>query len=411
MNPRIRWSLSTMMFLQYMTLGSWYPFLSPRLESLGFTGIQIGIVYSLLPIGCMIAPFAGGQLADRHMRTEKLLALLHLFGGLILCVMALISSYHEMLLFMLLWALAFAPTFALTNSITFYHLTDAENTFGVIRVFGTLGWIAAGLILTAIRKIWPETQGLPYLGGTDCLWIGGGVSLALGLFCLTLPATPPAKNVGNSWAFLSAWKLLRDPSFAFLIGISLVVSTEIMFYYVLTAPFLQSIGIKSENIPAVMTIAQVAEIGAMLSLPWLLRHWGMRKTLALGIIAWPIRYALFAYGYPRWLVIAALTLHGLCFVCFSVASFIYVDAVAPPDIRASAQAFLTFITTGVGMYFGSLFAGWITTYFSVNVGNMQVTDYTRVFMVPCLITIACAITFFLTFKDGHAHSSRAKIQS
>ncbi|MDQ3650054.1 MAG: MFS transporter [Acidobacteriota bacterium] len=399
MNTGIRWRLSLMMFLQYMVWGAWYPVFSAYLERIGFSGVQSGVIYSLLPLACMIAPFAGGQLADRYVSTEKLLAVLHLAGGVAMFVAAGMTSYQGLTVMMLIWSMLYAPTLALTNSITFHHLPDAEKKFGLVRVFGTLGWIAVGLLLTALRSVWPETQGLFGLGGADSLWLGGVLALALGLFCFALPHTPPAKKGDSPWAFLAGFKLLRDPSFALFIIIAFIVATELMFYYVLTAPFLQSINISSTNIPAVMTIAQIAEIGTMLALPWMIERWGIRGVMTLGIVAWPIRYAIFAYGAPTWLVVAALTLHGLCYVCFFVVSFIYVNSVAPPDIRASAQAFITFVTLGAGMYVGSLFAGWISEHFTTGPAGARVVNYTNVFLVPCVLTIICAVVFFFGFKE------------
>jgi len=399
MDSSVRWRLSVMMFLQYMVWGAWSPVLSAYLERIGFSGTQTGWIYAMLPLGCMIAPFVGGQLADRYVATEKLLVVLHLAGGVLLCAMAGAGSYHPFLILMFVWSLVYAPTLALTNSITFHHLPDAENKFGLVRVFGTLGWIAVGLMLTALRKIWPEAHGLPGLEGADSLWLAGVLSFALGLFCIALPRTPPAKSGASPWAFLSALKMMRDPSFTLFMIIAFVVSTELMFYYVLTAPFLQAIGINSDNVPAVMTIAQTAEIGAMLTLPWMLKNWGVRKTMVVGILSWPIRYAVFAYGQPTSLVIAALTLHGLCYVCFFVVAYIHVNSVATPDIRASAQSLITFVTLGLGMYIGSLLAGWIRDYFTTADAATQIVNYTKVFLVPCVLTTVCAVIFFFGFKD------------
>jgi nucleoside transporter len=372
------------------------------MERIGFSGIQIGMIYSLLPVGCMIAPFIGGQLADRYVATEKLLAALHVAGGVVLCLTARMTSYESMLPLMFIWSMLYAPTLALTNSITFHHLPDAEKKFGLVRVFGTLGWIAVGLLLTALRQVWPEPQGIPVLGGADSLWLGGALSVALGVFCLALPHTPPARKGDSPWAFLAALKLMRDPSFALFIAVAFVVATELMFYYVLTAPFLQTLGISSANIPAVMTIAQAAEIGTMVALPWMLSRWGVRWTMAFGILAWPIRYAVFAYGQPTWLVVAALTLHGICYVCFFVVSFIYVNSAASPDIRASAQAFITFVTLGAGLYIGSIFAGWIRDHFTTGPAGAQAVNYTGVFLVPCVLTVICAVVFFLGFREKRA---------
>ena len=398
MSGGIRWRLSTMMFLEYVIWGAWSPVLSAYLEKIGFNGVQSGWIYALLPLGCMIAPFAGGQLADRYISTEKLLAWLHLGGGVLLCIMATSTSYRSVATLMFLWALLYAPTLALTNSITFHHLPDAEKKFGLVRVFGTLGWIAAGLILTVARRAWPE--GIPGLGGADSLWLAGAASFVLGVFSFVLPKTPPAKSGKSPWAFLDALKMLRDPSFAIFIGITLVVSTELMFYYVLTAPFLQSIGVAEKNVPAVMTLAQAAEIGTMLALPWMLGKWGVRKTLAFGILAWPIRYAIFAYGQPKGLVIAALTLHGICYVCFFVVCYIYVNSVARRTSARRHRRSSPSSCSASGMFLGSIFAGWIRDFFTVGgTGSAPNVDYVKVFLVPCVLTVVCAAVFLAAFRE------------
>ena len=308
------------------------------------------------------------------------------------------TSFEQLLPLMALWSLLYAPTLALTNSITFHHLPDAEKKFGLVRVFGTIGWIVVGGILSGLRYIWPEEQGLPGLGGADSLWVGGFFSLVLGLFCLAIPKTPPARSGASPWAFLSALKLLRDPQFVIFILIALIVATEVMFYFLLTAPFLETLGVSSRNMPWVMSIAQIAEIGTMVSLPWMLQRWGVRKTMALGILAWPIRYAIFAYGQPKGLVIASLAIHGICYVCFFVVSYIYTNSVATPDIRASAQALITFVLIGAGMFLGSIFAGWIKEAYTTG----TTVDYTKVFLVPFALTMLCAIAFFLAFRDRRA---------
>lgn len=408
MNQGVRWRLSVMMFLEYVVWGMWAPVLSAYLQrtkaegGLGFDGNQLGWIFALLPIGCMVAPLFAGQLADRVMASEKLLAILHLAGGVFLCLLATRTSYASFLLFMGLWSLVYGPTLALTNSLAFHHLPDAQKKFGLVRVWGTIGWIVAGLLLTLVRRAF-NNQGLPGLAGDDSLWLGGFFSILFGLFCFALPHTPPAKRGDSPLAFLAALKMLRDPAFLLFMMIAFMVSTELQFYYILTAPFLESVGVAKANVSGVMTIAQIAEIGTMLALPWMLGKWGVRKTMAVGILFWPVRYAIFAYGQPKLLVLAALSLHGICYVCFFVVCYVYVDSVAPPDIRASAQALITFVVLGVGMALSSKFTGYIKDYFTTAEG----ADWTKIFLVPCAVTVICAIAFFLFFRDRRAESNEA----
>jgi nucleoside transporter len=393
MNQGLRWRLSLMMFLQYTIWGAWSPVFSAYLENqLGFSGTQAGAIYGLLPLACMLAPFTAGQLADRYFSTEKLMAVLHLLGGIAMLFAAGATAYGKLWLLMLLWALVYAPTLALTNSLCFHHMPEAEKEFGLVRVWGTIGWIAVNFGLSGLRA----TGLIAGLGGADSLWLGAALSIVLALFSLVaLPHTPPAKTGANPWAFLSAFKLMRDAQFAIFIVISFVVSTELQFYYVLTAPFLSSVGVSDVRMPTIMTIAQIAEIGTMLALSLMLAKWGIRKTMVIGILAWPLRYAVFAYGQPRWLVIASLALHGLCYVCFFTVSQIYVNQVASPDIRASAQGLITFVTLGAGLFVGSYFAGWIKDFFT----SGSVVDYTMVFMIPLVLTLVCAIVFTLVFRE------------
>jgi nucleoside transporter len=380
-----------MMFLQYTIWGAWQPVFSAYLDQLGFTGTQGAVIYSLLPLACMLAPFTAGQLADRYFSTEKLLAALHLLGGIAMVLAAKVTEFSSLWPLMLAWALVYAPTLALTNSLCFHHMPEAEKEFGLVRVWGSIGWIAVNLGLSGLR-----TTGLiAGLGGADMLWLGAALSVVFAVFSLALPHTPPARTGDNPLAFLSAFKLMRDPQFAIFIIISFVVSTELQFYYLLTAPFLTVVGVNGAVLPTVMTIGQVAEIGTMLVLSLMLTKWGMRKTMVIGILAWPLRYAVFAYGQPRWLVIASLALHGLCYVCFFTVSQIYVNQVASPDIRASAQGLITFVTLGAGLFLGSLFAGWIRDFFTAG----SVVDYTMVFMVPLVLTLVCAIVFTLVFRE------------
>jgi nucleoside transporter len=399
MGVKIR--LGAMMFLQYAIWGAWAPVLSDYLQNnLGFDGIQTGIIYSLLPLATIIAPFIGGQIADRYLSGEKFIAVLQLLGGALLIWVSTMSDYRLMAWVMLFYCLLYAPTLALTNSVAFINLKNSEKEFGQIRVWGTIGWIAAGLGLTLWRNL-SGGGGIAMQG--DALLLAGIFSLIMGLFAFGLPHTPPQKEGTKPLAFLEALKMLRDKNFLIFIIISFVVATELMFYYILTAPFLTSpqIRVSQANLPMVMAIAQLAEIFVMaLLLPYLIKKTSIRKILALGVLAWPLRYIIFAVGTPAWLVIASLSLHGFCFVFFFVAAFIYVDTVAPKDIRHSAQSLITLVTYGIGNYLGSLFAGKVQNIFTAQ-GS---TNWTGVFLVPVALTVFCALAFMLFFKDPRAES-------
>jgi nucleoside transporter len=392
--------LGIMMFLQYAIWGAWAPVLSSYLiNDAGFSGGQVGWIYALLPLATILSPFVGGQVADRYFSSEKVIGFLAFTGGLLLVAVSRTTDYSVMLVLMLAYCLLYAPTLALTNSIAMINLKDSEKEFGGIRVWGTLGWIAAGWALTGWRWL-GDNASVPVAQG-DMLLLAGVISIVMGAQALTLPHTPPAKEGVKPWAFLESLKMLRAKQFAIFVGITFVVATELEFFYILTAPFLESeqIGVSSTNVPAVMTVAQFAEIFVMaFLLSRFLKKYGMRKTLAIGVVAWPVRYIIFAIGTPAWLVIASLALHGFCYVFFFVAAFIYVDKVAPLDIRASAQGLIAIVALGFGRFLGSLFAGKIRDVFTTGAE----TNWTHVFLVPCALTLLCAVAFLLFFREEEA---------
>ena len=403
MSARVR--LGTMMFLQYAIWGAWAPVLSAYLmNDVGLSGAQVGWIYTLLPLATIVSPFVGGQVADRYFASEKVIGVLALTGGVVLLLVSRTTDFGAMAALMLLYCLLYAPTLALTNSIAMINLKDSEAEFGRIRVWGTLGWIAAGLALTGWRRL--AAGGAVPGVAADTLLLAGVLSIVMGLQSFTLPHTPPRREGVKPWAFLESLKMLRDRDFAIFVGITFVVATELEFYYILTAPFLQSaaIGVSGANVPAVMTIAQLAEIFVMaFFLSYALKRWGMRRTLAIGVIAWPLRYVVFAIGAPAWLVIASLALHGFCYVFFFVAAFIYVDKVAPADIRASAQSMIAIVALGLGRFLGSIFAGTIRDAFT----SGGTTHWTFVFLVPCVLTVLCAVAFLLFFRGKEAAPARA----
>jgi len=400
MSVGLWWRLWLMMFLEFAIWGAWAPVLGAYVQKeLHFNGAQTGWLFSILPLASIFSPMVFGQIADRYLPTQRLLAMLSFVGAILLWYMASVQSYSALLGVMLAFSIVYAPTLVLTNSLSFEHLKNAEKTFGYVRVGGTIGWMIAGYTLT----IWLHLSG--HTSQADSFRIAAIFSLILAVFSLALPNTPPKREGADPLAFRRAFRLLADRNFAVFMIISFIVATELQFYYVLTSPFLEHLGVKPANTSTVMTLAQAGELFVMaILLPWLLPRWGVRKMMVVGIIAWPLRYAIFSlaaymgsHGGPNLLplVEAALPLHGFCYVFFFVVGFIYVDTVAPIDIRASAQSLIGIVVLGIGTWIGSIVAGQIQQAFTVG----TVTNWTDVFLVPCVLTVLCAIVFPLIFKD------------
>ncbi len=421
--------LSVMMFLEFAVWGAWAPVLGAYLlGTLKLSGKQTSLVYATLPIACIVSPFLGGQIADRWMATEQFLALVSVAGGVVLLVAAWRKTFASLFLLLLLYSLLFAPTLALTNSMMFVNLDKAarpgvveqvrkahagdekfdEKSEAVkkeikdkvraelkeqsprIRVWGTLGWIVAGLGLAFWRRGGKQSGRF-----SDCLLLGGIVSVGLGLYCFFLPHTPPPDKPSDPLAFREALKMLAEPNFLVFMVISFIVTTELQFYYIPTAQFLEDIGIKNKNVPAVMTLAQMAEvIGMFVLLPFLLPQIGYKWALAIGVIAWPARYVIFALMKPVWLVISSLPFHGIGYTFFFFLGQMFVDEVAPEDIRNSAQALVFSITVGLGNLLGTQFTGVIMDFFKFE-GKFR---WRPIFLVPCILTVACAIAFLALFK-------------
>ena len=402
-------SLAVMMFLQYAIWGAWSVALAGYLEQeLGFAGLGLALIYNALPLMSLIVPFTAGQVADRFMPAQRALALFHLLGGLLLFGLAFQRELIPMTTLMLAYAFFYAPTLALSNSVAFRNLKDPEVEFGPIRVWGTIGWIAAGGLVNLMRNWFGSLE----WGIIDVLALSGGISILAALLCLTLPHTPPVKESTDPLAFLKAFSLLRDPNYRVFFIIALIIATELPLYYILTFPFLQAaggvVGITETNLPLIMAlVAQGAEVFTIaLMLPAVLPIWGVRKTMLLGIFAWPARYAVFALAWAMhqqvpwtvWLAVASLALHGFCYVFFFVVAFIYTDMVAPRDVRSSAQALINVAVLGVGMLIGGFFAGWLKDFFTTD----GVTNYTMVFLVPTVITVLAGIAFALLFREKPA---------
>jgi len=385
--------LSVMIFLEFAIWGAWSPVLAARLLGpLKMSGKQTGWIYATIPLAAIISPLIAGQIVDRWLATQWFLAGAHLVGGILLLVAARKKVFGVLFATMGLYALLFAPTLAFVNSLTFSNLGDTENPLKIL-VWAPIAWVLVGWLLAAWRRL-----GKPKVQGSDALTLAGILSLAMGAFCFFLPHTAPKGSPDAVLPFIKAFSMLGDTNFLIFVVISFVVASQLQFYFLGTARFLEDIGVQNKNVPAVMTIAQVAEVTATGLLALIAAaffdttkyYW----IFAIGVAGWLVMYLIYAMKQPRWLVIISMAMHGLAYTCFFRIGWIYVDKVAPSDIRNSAQALIITATFGFGFFFGTQFTGVIMDKFKKE-GTFQ---WRPIFLVPCVLTAACVIAFILFFK-------------
>jgi nucleoside transporter len=353
MSFSIRARLSAMMFLNYVVWGAWYVTLSTYLTStLHFTGTQAGAVFGTTALASMISPFFVGLIADRFFSTERVLAVLHFAGAILLWRLATAQTFGAVYGLLLAYCLCYFPTISLTNSLTLQHVRDPGRDFPLIRVFGTLGWIAIGV---AVGSMALEKSATPFL-------LASGASVVMGLFSLVLPHTPPGARA-ESFSVrrvlgLDALVMMKDRSFLIFAIASVFACVPLTFYFSFTNDYLNDVHVA--NAAGKMTLGQVSEVGMMLVMPWVLRRVSVKGILLVGLTAWAIRYTLLALGNAGpgvWMFYIAILLHGICYDFFFMTGQLYTDQQAPAHLRSAAQGFLTFITYGVGMYAGSLISG------------------------------------------------------
>ena len=390
------------MCLQFAGWGSWAPVLGVHLGNMGFTGAEIGSIYGTAALATILAPMIAGQIADRWVATERFLSLSFLMSAIFLYMASRVTADDPSKVSKLWWyafgaMVFFGPSLGLANSLSFSHMTDPAKDFPVVRVLGTIGWIAAGITVTTWLKANP---GRP-IG--DCLVIGAVYSAINAVYCLTLPHTPPKRSGVETLAAAKAFKMLKDPSFALLIVLAFVLLVFATFYYTFGGQFFKAIGIEEANIPSVMVIGQVAEILTMFALPFVYRTLGSKKTIALGVIFWAVRFCLYALGKPIGLMYVAQAMHGACFAFALAGAMIYVERICAPDIRASAQSLLSLATYGVGMMVGSILGGWLKDKSTV----AGVTEWSTVWWVAAGGCFAVLILFLAIFRARDAEAAPA----
>jgi len=400
-NSGITFRLSLMMFLQFFIWGGWFVTLGSYLgNNLMASDAQSSMAFSTQSWGAIIAPFIIGLIADRYFNAERILAFLHLAGAVLMYMMFQATDFANFYPYVLAYMILYMPTLALVNSVSFRQLTDPSKQFSKIRVFGTLGWIIAGLVISFVFG-WDSQEAAE--GGMlkNTFLMVAIASAILGLYSFTLPKTPPVVDKKEKVKIsdiigLDALKLLTDRNFAIFFFSSVLICIPLAFYYQQTNPFLLEIGVA--NPTGKMTIGQASEVIFMLLLPVFLTRYGIKKTLLFGMLAWAIRYLLFAFGNADsgvWMLLVGIGLHGICYDFFFVSGQIYTDSKAGEKYQSSAQGLITLATYGVGMLIGFWAAGQISEYYVAGEGH----DWESIWILPAAFAAVVFVLFALTFKN------------
>jgi nucleoside transporter len=402
----IRMRLSVMMFLEFFIWGAWYTTIGVFMLAQNM-GTLTHWPFTVNPVAAIVAPFFVGLVADRYFATERVFGLLHLIGGVLLLIAPrMTGNPTAFILVLLLYNLCYMPTLGLSSSLGFHHIANQEKDFPKIRVWGTIGWIVAGLFISfglskfVASGVQPEQTSLPLMSA-------GIASLVLAAFSFTLPHTPPPARgqavSARSIIGLDAFKQLGSPSFYVFIASALLICIPLAAYYNFTQLYLEAAKVK--NIAATQTLGQMSEMLFMLAMPLLFARWGVKKMLMAGMAAWVLRYLLFAAAAPSavyWVIALGILLHGICYDFFFVTGQIYVDKKSTAGIRGQAQGFFVFVTYGVGMLIGAQVAGNVYNRFLAGSPTLALEQWRSFWMLPAAFAAVILVFFTFAFHDREA---------
>ena len=398
MQTTLKVKLSIFNFLQYYIWGAWYVSMGAYLVSaLKFSGQEVGAAYGAFAIGSMISPFFVGLIADRYFASEKLLAVLAILGGAVMCVMPQVNSFGTFYPALILYCALYAPTLALGNSLALHHLADAKTDYPRIKLWSAVGWIGGSSTLSLLQG---EQSSIQW-------YLAGGVSILLGVFALALPHTPPKKvganiSLGDMLGF-DALALLKKRSFAIFILCMFLICIPLYFYFVMMGIYLTELKWTYPNLK--MSLAQVSDVVFMFMLPVMLKKLGYKKTIFLGILAWVLRYLFLAgsvdfVGMSAAFIFGAILLHGVCYDFLFIAGQLYVDDQANERMRGACQGFIAFILWGVGAFVGTMLAGKVLAMNTITDAAGKVSyDWQQIWMTPALLAIGVLAIFLLFFIE------------
>lgn len=391
-----------MMFLEFFIWGGWFVTMGIYLpNTLKSTGAEIAMAYSSQSWGAIIAPFIIGLIADRYFDAEKILGILHLVGALLMYQIANTTDFTVFFPYVLGYMIIYMPTLALVNSVSFNQMDNPAQQFAKVRVFGTIGWIVSGLVISYFF-MWDSEANVSQGVLKNTFLMSGIASLLLGIFSFTLPNTPPLSSKGNKVSIsnilgLDALKLLKDRNFLLFFIASVLICIPLAFYYQHAGQFLGEIGVS--NPIGKMTIGQASEVIFMLLLPWFFTKFGFKKTILFGMLAWTLRYFLFAHGNADdmvFMILIGIALHGICYDFFFVSGQIYTDTKAGMKYKSSAQGLITLATYGLGMLIGFWIAGQVTDMYAL--GENEHNWYS-VWRVPSIFALVVTLVFAVLFKN------------